>query len=77
MTPAEIATTLTEAQREAVLGATDLMSHHGGYAFFAVRHTGEAWPEGMATFLTLHEDRLTPLGLAVRAILMEQDNGNA
>jgi hypothetical protein len=69
MTPAEIAKGLTKAQREALLGAADLMSSHGGYSFLTVQHTGEPWPEGIAQFLTLREDRLTPLGLAVRAEL--------
>lgn len=69
MTPEQIAQRLTKAQREAVLSATDVMSNHGGYPFLTVRHTGEPWPMGMAEFLTLKTDRLTPLGLAVRAEL--------
>jgi len=66
---ATIARGLTKAQRDAVICATDCMSNHGGYPFFTVRHTGEPWPMGMAEFLTLKTDRLTQLGLAVRAEL--------
>ena len=67
--PREIAKGLSPAMRESILNATDLMSNHGGYPYFTVRHTGEPWPMGIATFLTLKTDRLSPLGLAVRAIL--------
>lgn len=69
MTNAEIAKKLTEAQRASILNARDMMSNHGGYPFFTVRHTGEPWPMGVAEFLTLKTDRLTPLGLAIRTIL--------
>ena len=64
-----VANSLSKAQREAVLGATDMMSSHGGYPFFVVEHTGEPWPAGVAQFLSVWKDRLTPLGLAVRAHL--------
>jgi hypothetical protein len=67
--PRGIAKGLTKAQRDSILSATDLMSNHGGYPYLTVRHTGEPWPMGIATFLTLKTDRLSPLGLAVRAIL--------
>ena len=67
---ARIVAGLTKAQREALLSATDAMSSHGGYPFFTVRHTGEPWPQGIAQFLTRSIDRLTPLGLAVRARLV-------
>ena len=69
-----IASKLTKAQREEVIAAKDLMSNHGGYPYFTVRHTGEPWPMGVASFLTLKTDRLTPLGLAVRNHLMEATN---
>lgn len=70
--PEQIAGQLTEAQREAIVNAADKMSSHGGYPYFTVRHTGEPWPVGIAEFLTLKTDRLTPLGLSVRAILKEK-----
>lgn len=72
MTPDQIADSLTDAQRESIVNATDKMSSHGGYPYFTVRHTGAPWPVGIAEFLTLKTDRLTPLGLSVRAILKEQ-----
>lgn len=74
MTEAEkIAAGLTKAQREAILSASDMMSNHGAYPFFTVNVTGEPWPQGVAQFLTLRSDRLTPLGLAVRAFLQATD----
>lgn len=66
---ASLAAKLTEAQRRAVLDARDLMATNDGYSFFTVRHTGELWPPGIAQFLTLKTDRLTPLGLSLRAYL--------
>lgn len=71
----KLAKSLTKAQREAVLSAKDMMSHHGGYPYFTVRHTGEPWPFGIAQFLTLKTDRLTPLGLALRNHLKGQNDG--
>jgi hypothetical protein len=71
-TPEQIAGQLTEAQRAAIVNATDKMSSHGGFPYLTVRHTGEPWPVGIAEFLTLKTDRLTPLGLSVRAILKEK-----
>lgn len=68
-----IAGELTKAQREAISGAKDIMSNHGGYPFFAANVTPDPWPEGVATFLTLRTDRLTPLGLAVRTILQQRE----
>jgi hypothetical protein len=69
MTPEEIAAGLSEAQRAAILDAEDRLSNHGGYPFFTVRLTHDPWPQGIAQFLTLKTDRLTPLGLEVRAAL--------
>ena len=63
---------LTKAQKRALLDAEDMTSNHGGYPFLTVRLTSEPWPMGLAEFLTLKTDRLTSLGLAVRAILQEQ-----
>lgn len=71
----QLAKSLTKAQREAVMDAEDMMSSHGGYPFLTVRHTGAPWPHpGMAEFLTLKTDRLTPLGLALRAHLKGQSD---
>lgn len=67
----EIAAGLSEAQKQSILQATDLMSTFGGYPFLTARITNDPWPKGIAEFLTLKSDRLTPLGLAVRAILQE------
>lgn len=64
---AEIAGKLTPGQREAIIGARDMMSSHGGYPFMVVDAVkGQAWPEGVCQFLTLSSDRLTETGLAVR-----------
>ncbi len=72
MTDAEqIAAGLTAAQREAILHATDAMSSHGGWPFFIVKRTADYWPQGVCRFLSVTTDRLTPLGLAVRARLQE------
>ena len=71
---AEVAAKLTKAQRAAIIGARDLMSSHGGYAFLSVEtQPGQTWPQGVAQFLTLTSDRLTPLGLAVRQHLIQQE----
>lgn len=64
---------LTKAQRESILAAQDVMSSHAGYPFFTVKHTGDLWPFGVAEFLTLKTDRLTPLGLRLRAHLEKND----
>lgn len=64
---------LTKAQRESILAAQDVMSSHTGYPFFTVNHTGDPWPFGVAEFLTLKTDRLTPLGLRLRAHLEKND----
>ncbi|MBK61639.1 MAG: hypothetical protein CL575_01605 [Altererythrobacter sp.] len=61
---------LTEAQRRALCNAQDMMSGHGGYPFLTVEFIpGECWPEGVAQFLTLTRDRLTPLGIAARNLI--------
>ncbi|KEZ17136.1 hypothetical protein CP98_03634 [Sphingobium yanoikuyae] len=75
MTPAhQIAEKLTEAQRRSIMEAEDMMSNHGGYPFLTAQVTSDPWPEGVAQFLTLNRDRLTPLGLAVRAHLLSKEN---
>jgi hypothetical protein len=71
---AGVAASLSKAQREAILSAQDIMSNHGGYPFLAATVTSDPWPAGIAEFLTLKSDRLTPLGLQVRAYLqMEKE----
>ena len=70
--PQAIADGLSEAQRRALLDARDMMSNHGGYPFLTVDCT-PPWPQGIAQFLTLKTDRLTPLGLSVRAILAKEE----
>lgn len=72
---AVVAGKLSPRQREAIKDAADMMSSHKGYPFLTVAHTGEPWPEGVAQFLTLRSDRLTRLGLAVRAHLLSSDKG--
>ncbi len=61
---------MSEAQKDAVVNAEDMHSSHGGYAFMAVKFCGR-WNDPIAEFLTLRMDRLSPLGLAVRARLKE------
>lgn len=65
---ASIAAGLSEAQRRAILDASEMMSNHGGYPFFTVEFT-EPWTAPVAQFLTLRSDRLTPLGIRVRQFL--------
>ncbi|WP_303758326.1 hypothetical protein [Sphingobium yanoikuyae] len=72
MTAHQIAEKLTRAQRRSIMEAEDMMSNHFGYPFFTARITCNPWPEGVAQFLTLNRDRLTPLGLEVRAILLSK-----
>jgi len=62
---------LTKAQREAILNAQDMMSSHGGYPFLTVRLTHDPWPPGIAQFLTLKTDRLTPLGILIREAILK------
>lgn len=61
---AEIAESLSEAQRDAIINAHWL--HPGGQDPIAVVKPVPPWPEGIAQFFTISSDRLTPLGLAVR-----------
>lgn len=75
-TAEQIAAGLTKAQRDSIVNATDLHSDFGGYPFFMARITDTPWPQGVATFLNLRHDRLTPTGLAVRAIIQEQSNAD-
>lgn len=69
-----IAEGLSEAQRRAILDAQDMHSNHGGYPFFTVEFA-EPWTAPVAQFLTLRTDRLTPLGLQVRQILQQKEQG--
>lgn len=66
---AAIAKGLTKAQREALAGATWI--HPGGMDPICLVKFTDAWPQGLAQFVTMRTDRLTPLGLSVRAYLME------
>lgn len=66
---AKIARGLTKAQREAVLTGQWVAPDIGRELFYVVRFTGDAWPQGVANYLSTHADTLTPLGLAVRAEL--------
>ncbi|MFP5432349.1 MAG: hypothetical protein ACLGIM_04415 [Alphaproteobacteria bacterium] len=77
MTPTieELARGLTEAQKRAVMEASDMMSNHGGYPLMTVAVTSDPWPAGIAQFLTLKSDRLTPLGLTLRAYLEKTHGG--
>jgi hypothetical protein len=72
---ARLARGLTTKQWNSIVNAKDMMSNHGGYAFLTVHHTGELWPMGIAEFLTLKTDRLTPLGLALRDWIKENEGG--
>ena len=62
-----IAGSLSEAQRKALLSAWWI--HPGGMDPIALVDFTDAWPEGLAQFCTMCTDRLTPLGLAVKAYL--------
>lgn len=71
---AGIVKSLTKAQREALLEPQWI--HPGGMTPIAlVNVTDEPWPQGVAQFFTLRTDSLTPLGLAVRSALKENDRG--
>lgn len=62
---------LSKAQRDGLL----LAGWHGsGESQFAVAEGLAGLPANLAHMFTLRWDRLTPLGLAVRARLMEQAN---
>jgi hypothetical protein len=68
----ELARKLTKAQREAILGACTTHPSIGGQPFVTVHFAGEPWPEGIAQFVSLRTDRLTSLGLQVRAHLQQE-----
>jgi hypothetical protein len=63
----KIAAGLTEAQRRAMLSAHWI--YPGGQPAICVVAFTDPWPAPVAQFFTLATDRLTPLGLAVKAIL--------
>ncbi len=67
---AEIAAGLTKAQRRSIASANMTHPNIGGEPFVTVDITCQPWPQGVATFLTLNTDRLTPLGLRVRQHLL-------
>jgi len=67
---ARIAKGMTAAQREAFIDARWI--HPGGQDPIAlVYFTGEPWPQGVCEFFSFRQDKLTPLGLALRTYLME------
>jgi hypothetical protein len=72
MTEAErIAAGLSDAHKDALLDVRWL--HPGGHDPIAlVDFNGMPWPQGICEFFAFRQDRLTPLGLAVRAILKGQ-----
>lgn len=70
----ELARGLSAKQRDAILSAHWL--YPGGQEPIAVVDFTDPWPKGVAQFFTLREDRLTPLGLALRARLMEGQGGD-
>lgn len=66
--PAIIATMLTQAQRDAVVDGRWI--HPGGMdPIYLVDFNGEPWPQGVAEFFAFRTDRLTNLGMEVRAYL--------
>ena len=63
-----IAKKLTKAQREAVVDGRWI--HPGGMdPIYLVDFNGFPWPQGVAEFFAFRTDRLTPLGMEVRAYL--------
>ena len=64
-----VAKGLTEAQREAMLNPEWV--HPGGQAPICLVQFTDPWTAPVAEFFTMHRDRLTPLGLAVRNHLKE------
>jgi hypothetical protein len=71
--PHKIAAGLSEAQQRALI---DCEWHGSGETAFAtIPCLGVSpLPASLAHMLTLRSDRITPLGLAVRAILMKEPN---
>lgn len=70
---AKIADGLSEAQREALVGACMTHPNVGGEPFVTVKFT-DPWPEGVAQFLTITTDKLTKTGLAVRQHIIERQS---
>lgn len=68
MTAEEIAAGLSERQRQAILHARWIGS---GLQQMCVVDFTDPWAAPVAQFLTLRTDRLTPLGLAVRAAIIK------
>ena len=66
---AKLAASLSKAQREAVLTGQLVVPDIGKDPFYVVRFTGDAWPQGVAQYLSTKTDALTPLGLQLRAYL--------
>ena len=67
--PARIAASLSEAQRDAIRNARWI--HPGGMDPICLVKFTDAWPQGLAQFFTMGQDRLTPLGLSVAQHIKE------
>jgi len=68
--PATIAKSLSARQKEALLSARWI--HQGGVPPIALVDFTDPWPAPIAQFFTMKQDRLNDIGLAVRAILQEE-----
>ena len=73
---AAIAVGLTKAQRRSILHAYQTRKPAGGQQFWTVDITCQPWPEGVAQYRSPNTDTLTPLGLAVRQHLTDQEGQN-
>jgi len=62
---------LTAAQRRAIIGACTTHPDIGGQPFVTVDFTDPWTVPGLVRFVSLSTDRLTALGLKLRAYLME------
>ena len=73
MTPAEIAAKLTKAQQWQIGKAWQTTD--GRWMVKSASETkAGAWPQGITEYYSWAADRLTPLGLAVRAHLEKNDD---
>ncbi len=62
---------LTAAQRRAIIGACTAHPNIGGQPFVTVEFTDPWTVPGLVSFVSVRADRLTDLGLRLRAYLME------
>lgn len=65
----ELAERLTERQRSALIWASQTHPNVGGESFVTVDYTDPWTVPGIAQFLTLRTDRLTPLGIQLASFL--------